>query len=388
MGFLESTANLSETIFSQEDFLQAQRWLKEVITKIDPGWFKRKKGIIFQYWAQDTADAVCFLIHFADIFGALQKNITQKSVPVFIKKFKELLNEKSEKQFQELLGEMQLSRTLMDYISPIAFEPLVPQSLNKPGNKPKSPDYCIRLPDADVEIEVTTFRLGPWAKWARTNDLLKEKLEGLLKRKKISCQVAIISPLEFNSLNLLPEGFLENLVVEISQTEVGKKIISIGQNDIVLEWRPLVFFDRVNQAFGNPGKGQPISFAFGFQSRLSEADNKEVFIRSLRNILNKKRQQTSGINHYIIAIQLGHPTLRLEGLKLALQERIWPNATYKWLIGVFIFSPITGFKKTDQAPTLNYSPNPNSVQPFPQSLIEVFEGRKRYHLREGEYYSE
>ena len=254
MGFLEARVSLDGTKFKQEVLAAAQKFLVEAITRHDPEWLNKPEGPLSWYWKREDVEAVCFLINFADTFGTLQHNITAKSVSVYIGKFKELLRAREQRQFKETLLELQFARALCERVSPIAFEPFVPAVVEDPGKKPRSPDCAIRLPDGDVQIEITTFYFGALERWVHATELLSEQFRNLLEKRKASRTINVIFPLEFDSLSLLSRDFLMSLIDEITKTERGKKNILIRRKKGALEWQPMLVFDKSNQTFHEASK--------------------------------------------------------------------------------------------------------------------------------------
>jgi hypothetical protein len=390
MGFLEARVNLAGTRFRHENLLAARKFLTGAIARHDPEWLRKPEGRLGWYWDREDIETVCFLIQFADIFGTLEHNITQKSVGVFVGKFIELLRTKQEGQFEETLLELQFARALCDRVSPISFEPSVPMVPRKIGRQARSPDYAIRLPDGDVLIEITTFHFGALETWIHATRLLSEQLRYLLKKRKASRTISLAFPLEFNSFSLLPTDFLVNVVDEMSKTDRGKIEIQIQRKKGILEWQPILLFDKGSQTLREARDGElppMIGFAYGFQPRLLEDDQNELFLKSLRNALDRKRKQGSSWSPYLVVLGLGSYSLQVEGVMAAVRARIWPNRKYRWLTGLLVFTPARGFLKSDPPPTLNYFFNPNAKVAPTKDLVRLLENRAKFHLRNGRFCS-
>ena len=183
MGFVNSNPDLSGTIFSQPDLEGARQVWQDVFNKIDPDWEAKPVGLLGQQWVSDDLHSTCCLIDLAQILSVVSRVLTKKSVPVFHTKIRSLLRTRDEKQFNELLAELQVAGLLSKYVSPIGFEPIVPEELLRAANKPKSPDYAIRLPSADVVIEVTVLNTGRDAQQVTSETLLRS-FRNALKRKR------------------------------------------------------------------------------------------------------------------------------------------------------------------------------------------------------------
>jgi hypothetical protein len=388
MGFLNAKVELAATKFRQEHLLAARKFLTDAIARHDPEWLRKPEGRLGWYWHREDIESVCFLIHFADIFGTVGDNITQKSAGVFLRKLKELLRTKHQERFEETLLEMQFARALCDRASPISFEPLVPIVPKDAGKQTRSPDYAIRLPDGDVLIEITTFHFGALETWIRATKLLSEQLRYLLKKRRLSRTISVAFPLEFDSLSLLPTDLLVNIVDEMSNTDRGKIEIQIRRKKGILEWQPILLFDKGSQTLREAKDGElpPIlGFAYGFQPRLLEDDQNELFLKSLRNALDRKREQGSKSSPYVVVLGLGHHSLHVEEVMAAVRARIWPNRKYRWLTGLLVFTPARGFLKADQPPTLNYFFNPNAKVAPTKDLVKLLDNKAKFHLRNGKF---
>jgi hypothetical protein len=386
MGFLEATVSLEGTKYKQHALVEAQRFLYEVIRAWEPTWLSKPFGPLSLYWNREDVESVCFLISLADIFGHLQHNCTQKSGRVLADKFTSLLRAKDEEKFDETLLELQFARSLSEKVSPVAFEPFVPEADLQGSAKPASPDYAILLPEGGLLIEVTTFYFGALRAWVRATTTLTARLQDLLEKRKCSRTIDITLPLAFHSLSLLPD--LRVLANEICKAERGAKEILILGKKGILKWEPMLLLDKRTQAFREARKGEiesTIGFAVGFQTQLLNEDHNELFLKSLRNKLDEKRRDTKSLP-YFLTLNLRHHSIKAEGVLEALQERIWPNSKYSWLTGILIFTPAVGFSGSSQPPALHYSFNPNTKVLPPQSFIQVLEKDKRFHYKDGTYH--
>src|ERR1044072_2851589 len=145
MSFLDSEINLTETVFSTSNYQFAREFLTSAITRHQPSWLSEPIGPLRTYWLGSGLHQVCYLIDLARILSQLQKNVTKKSTPLLIEKFRGLLRAQPEEQFEELLTELQVADLISKRVSPLAFEPLAPEELIKPGDSPKSPHFASRL---------------------------------------------------------------------------------------------------------------------------------------------------------------------------------------------------------------------------------------------------
>ncbi len=387
MGFLEAAVSLEGTKYRQHALVEAQRLMSEMIRACDPIWLSKPCGPLSLYWTREDVESVCLLINFAEIFDQLKHNCTQKSIPVLTDKFTSLLRAKDQEQFDETLLELQFARALSERVSPIAFEPFVPEADLKGSAKPASPDYAALLPEGGILIEVTTFYFGALRAWIRATATLTAGLRDLLEKRKCSRTIDVTLPLEFDSLSLLPD--LRELADEICKTERGaKEILILGKKGVV-KWGPMLLFDKSTQIFREAQKGEiesTIGFAVGFQKQILNEDHNELFLKSLRKKLDEKHRDNKSLP-YFLTLNLRHHSIMAEGVIAALQERIWPNTKYSWLTGILIFTPAVGFSGSSQPPTLFYSFNPNAKVLPPESVIQMLENDKRFHFKDGIFYS-
>lgn len=94
----------------------------------------------------------------ADMLWAISNSLTEKSVPVFADKVRELVLCRSEDDYLFCLSELEVAALLASRVSPIAFEPAVPLR-TRSGAKPPSSDYSVNLPSGELFIEATTIDL-------------------------------------------------------------------------------------------------------------------------------------------------------------------------------------------------------------------------------------
>ncbi len=186
MSFLTSNPDLSGTIFTENDLRIAREYLESGIKRVNPAWLDEPQGILGNYWLRDDTEATCFLIDFAQRIYNVDRNITERSVPIFHgEKIKEiLLRAKKEEQFLECLTELQAASVLVNYASPLALDPMISkEDLLVPSNRPKTPDFGLRLPDNDVFLEVTVCHIDVLDQleelvpaWEKVTDLIRETI--------------------------------------------------------------------------------------------------------------------------------------------------------------------------------------------------------------------
>jgi hypothetical protein len=111
-----------------------------------------------------------------------------------------------------------------------------------------------------------------------------------------------------------------------------------------------------------------------------DEDTEDLVVKSLRNTLRRKRQQSPHDAEYVLIVKLGHHRLDRPGIQRILYQRVFPNAAYHWLTGVCLFAPQENFEIGATRPSLLLSMNENATVPASQSLIDLFEGHRQFHL--------
>ena len=113
MTFLDCQADLTNTIFSDEDLSIAREHLSSIILGLDPPWLKKPVGVLGEHWKSNALLSVCFLINMAITLHTLANDTTQKSNARLKKKFEGLLRLPDDK-FQENYNEFQAGRALAE----------------------------------------------------------------------------------------------------------------------------------------------------------------------------------------------------------------------------------------------------------------------------------
>lgn len=399
MSFLDSQISLTKTVFSPSNYQFARQFLTSAITRHQPTWLREPTGPLRTYWLGNGLHQVCYLIDLARMLSKLQKNVTKKSKALLIEKFCGLLRAQPDKQFEELLTELQVASLLSERLSPLAFEPLVPEQLIK-GERSKSPDFAFRLPDTDVFVEVTVVRVGLLDKWDRRMTNLSAVLQGDMQKRQLSRAIKLVFPINAASADLSVRS-REDLLFALRRSERGEwKTQEFGEPAVV-RWIPFphvnmdpsgTIFDSLNLEEARieldlrPGE---IAATFGpvkvsavgtWTSLSSDASLNELALKSIRNSLDQKRKQFPHEASYLLVIKIGHHRLIADGVQHLLTNRIWPNPDYAWMMGVCFFTPRCGFLRSDAPSSISLNLNPNSRIKPTTSLLEVFEGRREFHV--------
>jgi hypothetical protein len=105
-----------------------------------------------------------------------------------------------------------------------------------------------------------------------------------------------------------------------------------------------------------------------------------LLLRSIRNTLDGKRVQFPNDGHYLLAMKLGDHRLLPTGFIQMTLDRIWNNPDYAWITGLCFFSPREDFRIEAPPSSLFVTFNPNARSKATQALIDLFEGRRTFHL--------
>lgn len=98
------------------------------------------------------------LVVAGDVLWGAGATHTEKSRPVFAEKVRGLVYSRTEDSYLLSLSELEVPALLARWVSPIAFEPAVPESTD-PGSKPRSSDHSLKLPCGEIFLEATTIDL-------------------------------------------------------------------------------------------------------------------------------------------------------------------------------------------------------------------------------------
>src|SRR5262245_50457893 len=182
MTFLTAQTQLKGFVYNEDDLREARMFLTQAITKHAPDWLQEPRGILARYWNNDAPPGVLAVIDVARTLYDLTHTATNRSQPILVRKSIELLNTEREQRYEELLAELRVGALFGTRARPIAFEPLVPEELIGSAAQPPSPDYGIRLPGGDVQIEVTTLYVDALDGWERAMTDIHERISAVLDR--------------------------------------------------------------------------------------------------------------------------------------------------------------------------------------------------------------
>jgi hypothetical protein len=107
---------------------------------------------------------------------------------------------------------------------------------------------------------------------------------------------------------------------------------------------------------------------------------KELMLASLRNTLERKRDQFRGKNErYVLVLKLGHHRMPPEALHDLFRARIWPNKAYGWITCFADFRPRRQYTQDSQRPLLSAQVNPNGAPQAGPKLSALLNGEGKFH---------
>lgn len=382
MAFLDNEPNLDGWRYSQRDLENAKQYLKSALERHAPGWIATPRGGLAVHWRGDGPYPASYLIHLSIILHTLDKSITAKSVSILREKFKSLLK-LSGPQFDELATELEIAAALVERFSPISFEPFVPEERASPS-KPKSPDFALRLPEADVSIEATVLRIGFLDKWDRESTWLSDELSRIAGKRGISASIELLLPIGFKKQHLAKNA-VSKILSTVAAAPSGEAPLPMLEGEGTFTWKPVSVFEGMPNGHIEerattelpPGIAHAIAV---FRRPKAGSDFNDQIVRSLRNTLDSKRRQRVSDSPYLLALRLGHHRLRRDGIEMLLDQRIWPNPQYHGVSGIIFYVRPAGFGATDAPHSLWLHLNPNATFGVPHSMILGFEGKAQFHL--------
>jgi hypothetical protein len=388
MSFMTSKPDLSNTIFSESDLRRAREFLYSGITRAKPSWLKNPQGPLGEYWNRDDTQAACFLIEVACMIDIVGCNITQRSVPRLHTKINDLLRRPSEmRQFYENLTELQVAFALVEYVSPLAFDPLVSEEFSG-SNRPPTPDFAFQLPESHVFVEVTVLYVGVLDKWEKSRDRIANSIKSHLFKQRRTLNIDILLPLE----NIDPPQITNLVLNQIDESDSGEVVVGDKGK---IRWEPFPIIVRDDSspipeiptfagAFRTPRV--TIDRAFGMQANISAPTEEDVCkaeelgFKSLCNTLKRKRKQFPRTSPYLLVVKLGHWRLIGDGLIRKIQQHIWTDEDYDWITGIVLFTPREGFFLSDAGPRLILCPNPKARYKASDSLLSIFNRTGQFHF--------
>jgi hypothetical protein len=387
--FRDNSPDLASTCFEAADLAMARSVYKAMFAEVDPGWPDNPIGPMGSIWLSHDTYSAAYLIHVAKILWQLSnRNVTAKSYPILCDKVKMLLRPPHVAAYEETLIELEVASGLSERISPISFEPFVPEELTNSPSKPKSPDFGLRLPDSDLTIEVTVWHWQTMRRWDSMVDELKKRLSAGMARAGLNGQISIDLPIKASGeqlLNTLTKAVLHNM----KQETAGELVFDTHAGSAQISWNEIPQFQAADEleyphlpaniqisAIGNVR----VESAIGFSTRPIVTDGSiDGALTSLRKALDRKSGQRDPSLPHVLTLSLGHHRLHWDWILPMFAERIWPNEKYRWISALCAFSPRRNWTQGSRNANLTFDWNPGAAIPVPSSFRAIIEGGTTYH---------
>ncbi|MFN0222100.1 hypothetical protein [Paenibacillus sp. KR2-11] len=362
MSFLTANPDLSGTKYSNDQIPRKRDYLISWINHVNPGWLDSPKGALGEFWRREDKNAVSYLLRLADIIWTLdqQNAITAKSDSIFREKIKQLTREKQFDPLDDIVAELEFAAAFVKRISPLSFEPLVPQD-TLGENRPASPDYGIRLPDGDILFEVTVFNGGVIREWEETSFYLDKKFDKELKNLN-NKWVEVTFPIHAS------RGIVDDQKLKM----VSKQIKAEAKNEVDLLMGELNFNVRWRTIYPIPKE------AYETRSyRLAVTDDiEDILLKAIRRKFDDKRKQLPADIRmpYFLVIKFGSVLIRYSDFVRLLDTKIFPDTNYRRISGIVYMGELNG------ETYLEIWKNNNAKNPVSDNLIDVFRGVAEFHL--------
>lgn len=394
MPFLDSTPDLTRTIITQENLIGARIYFKRLISLLDPKWLTKPKGYLRLAWDNDGESGVTFLVDLALHLLVVEKAITVRSRTIFEDKVIQLLRINDEKDFNNLVSEFRVLSFFAQKTNPIELDPLVPQNKLKSSERPKTPDFSIQLSSERILLEITVFYFQPFIICKNDIDQTFRFIKQDFFKNNIRRIFTLNLPLSYKWSQV--KNFIQSTVLpNVKEAASGKDSITVNEKQISVAWRELphiqcdlskhphpstIIFPNDDYAtFSSPGGlgmwwrqgvgynnnyswfGIKKTSAIAFETIIQPEDVTELIIKSIRNTLDRKREQLRSKDTQILVFVNSHHELTTPEIIGMVQKRIWANPQYAWLSAILIYIPRTGFVKNDKPAHMYSLINPNAA---------------------------
>lgn len=391
MSFLDSNPDLTGTILTPENLRGAQNYLKRLISSLDPKWLAKPKGQLRFAWNDSGQSGITSLIDLASNLATIEESVTARSLPIFEDKVRQLLRANRVTDFDNLLTELRVLSFFAHKKKPIELDPLVSQEELTLPHRPKTPDLSFQVPSGRVFVEITVFYFQPLVLWKSNVEQAFHYIQRSMLKYPVRRILTISIPLHF-TWSQTKDFFQSTVIPGALAVETGETFFTLSERQITVTWRKLPHIqadlskypapsavdfpnDRyatfnglkglglwVSQVGGNAtrliSKGQS---AIALEATIQPEDATELLVRSIRNTLDRKREQLRTDDINIIVCKIAHHELTSPEVLSMVQDRIWPNTQYRWLNGILLYVPRTGFAPNDNADQMYALMNPNST---------------------------
>jgi len=321
------------------------------------------------------------------MFSYLENRVTLRSEPILNSKFKNLLRQKNQEQYEEHLTEIQVAFLLAGIVSPISLEPLVPIEQLNSANPIASPDFGIRLPDDDVLVEVTVLRVNAINLWDAISANLVKIVENKIYQRNLTriVKIRLPFPLPQDLINLNSKSSeIADLVDQIAASEASSTSILISGKTCLINWTTPKFEmkqitnsidNSITQIYTLP----TLPIVSSEMLELDQEDVKKIILKSIRNTIDAKRKQFPFTAPYLLILKLGHPLIIGEAIPQLIEDYFWPKQDYKRITGIGFFKPQITYLMSDSSAACNFILNPKSACPPSTKLKAFLSGIEQFH---------
>lgn len=365
----------------------------------DEEWSRNPTGELAVYWRMATGQAAARLINLALALNMLLTKVSVEDRQLLRPKIAALFHGK-QMVFEENLVELEVGALLSSHFEVFGLEPLVPSELRFSGEKPRSPDYGIEIPEGIVLIDATVWHWEHLASWHRLKTELGERLFHGVDKRNIQRDILIHLPMKpaSNAQDII--GGRE-MCGRIADSESGEEVLDVGASrpariawtsvgsPLSTGWNPASLphfseppIDPALVVKRQSYEAVATRFADGYlhlttELCLTEKDVQDG-LSSLRTALKRKRRQASARPSlpYLIAVHLYSSAATWEEFKPMVEARLWPNAHYRWLSGILAYETYQARLLPPNAGVrvLFPVPNPHADVPVPASLLAAAGG--------------
>jgi hypothetical protein len=405
IDWIPSFQDVEKTIFDKDEILRAQRLWNELHSTFVPDWrLEGSRSIIAGLFRASYGHATLELTALARALHFTWDAMTKRSVPVFTERVRGLLNETSHLKFEERVAEFEVSELLSHYVSPIAFEPYVPEMPRE--SRPASPDYALRLPDCDVGVEVTVLHVGKFEARDRFRKELSKRLRSITLGENLALAFDVSIPFEFDHRKA-QEALRRARLAPILTSKSGELRFSVGSaEEVILKWRPMkVVVSKELPPPPNVSKellagdfagavvtGAASAFVGGalqvLPPKVTPERVEHLVLTSLQRTLRRKRKQYGQRQEpYVLIVKPGHEAIPPAGLFDFFERRLFANRLYEWITAAGIVFPRRTFDRASEEnePRLETVLNEKATANASGALRKLLSGTGRFHLRDGEF---
>jgi hypothetical protein len=388
--FPNAGVDLSDSRFTTGDLTWAEDFLVGNIKINDPAWLQRPRGPLGARWARSSTYNAEYLIHVALTVEKLILGVNPDSLLILQSKFRSLLRPGSEKQFEELLTELEAGAVVLESVSPLTLEPLAGAGQEEHSRLP-SPDYSIELPSGAVFIEVTQASFGFMDNWSAAAKIAADRMRARIGRRGLNRDVKIAAPILATAEQMGRLSETDVLDV-ITDRPTGELSIRLTSGIARLCWQSVPTESELKQGAGEMGTArneirfsisddEAVSYRFVFGvsfTALIDDDLEEKILRSLRNTLDDKRKQMTMDAPYVLFLRVD----QVDPAAVAdlILRRITPNPDYGKFTAIAIFQPARSWGRgEDYGEDIQIVFNGNARHLASQSLRDALLNRAEFH---------